>query len=98
MTNIDLVKTLCTLLDALRPRRAGRYAELIDFVRDRPGHDRRYAMDAAKLRGELGWRPSETFASGLKKTVAWYLENDAWVANVTSGAYRQWMEKNYAAR
>jgi dTDP-glucose 4,6-dehydratase len=98
MTNIDLVKTLCTLLDALRPRRAGRYAELIDFVRDRPGHDRRYAMDAAKLRGELGWRPAETFASGLKKTVAWYLENDAWVANVTSGAYREWMEQNYAAR
>jgi len=98
MKNIDLVKTLCTLLDALRPRRAGRYAELIDFVRDRPGHDRRYAMDAAKLRGELGWRPAETFESGLKKTVAWYLENDAWVANVTSGAYQQWMEQNYAAR
>jgi dTDP-glucose 4,6-dehydratase len=98
LKNIDLVKTLCTLLDALRPRRAGRHAELIDFVRDRPGHDRRYAMNATKLRSELGWRPAETFASGLRKTVAWYLENDAWVANVTSGAYREWMEQNYAAR
>jgi len=98
MKNIDLVKILCGLLNELRPRRAGSYAELITFVRDRPGHDRRYAMDARKLRGELGWRPAETFASGLRKTVAWYLENEAWVANVTSGAYRDWVKKNYAAR
>jgi len=98
MKNIDVVHTLCALLDALRPRKAGRYAALVEFVRDRPGHDRRYAMDASKLRAELGWQPAETFESGLKKTVAWYLDNADWVANVTSGAYREWVEKNYAAR
>jgi len=98
MKNIDLVKALCGLLDALRPRKAGGYAALIDFVRDRPGHDRRYAMDAGKIRAELGWRPAESFESGLKKTVRWYLDNAAWVAGVTSGAYREWVEKNYAAR
>ena len=98
MKNIDLVKTLCALLDQLRPRSAGSYAELISFVPDRPGHDRRYAMNAAKLRNELGWRPAETFESGLRKTVGWYLDNTTWVANVTSGAYREWVEKNYAAR
>jgi dTDP-glucose 4,6-dehydratase len=98
MQNIDVVKTLCALLDTLRPRNGGSYAALIEFVRDRPGHDRRYAMDARKLRSELGWRPAESFASGLKKTVAWYLENGTWVSNVTSGAYREWVEQNYAAR
>jgi len=98
MKNLDVVHTLCTLLDTLRPRTAGRYAALVEFVRDRPGHDRRYAMDARKLRAELGWQPAETFESGLKKTVAWYLDNADWVANVTSGAYRDWVEKNYAAR
>ena len=98
MKNIDLVKTLCALLDQLRPRGSGGYAELITFVRDRPGHDRRYAMDATKLQSELGWRPAESFESGLRKTVTWYLDNAGWVANVTSGAYREWMERNYAAR
>jgi len=97
MKNIDVVKTLCALLDALRPS-AARYDALISFVRDRPGHDRRYAMDATKLRSELDWQPAETFESGLKKTVRWYLDNEAWVTNVTSGAYREWVEKNYAAR
>ncbi len=97
MKNIDVVKTLCALLDALRPSAAG-YGALISFVRDRPGHDRRYAMDASKLRTELGWRPVETFESGLRKTVAWYLDNEPWVANVTSGTYREWVERNYAAR
>ncbi|MEJ2174859.1 MAG: dTDP-glucose 4,6-dehydratase [bacterium] len=98
MKNVDVVKTVCALLDALQPRKGGSYAALIEFVRDRPGHDRRYAMDARKLRSELGWRPAESFASGLKKTVAWYLENGTWVSNVTSGAYREWVERNYAAR
>ncbi|HSH07692.1 MAG TPA: dTDP-glucose 4,6-dehydratase [Burkholderiales bacterium] len=98
MKNIDVVQTLCALLDELRPRSAGSYAAQIEFVRDRPGHDRRYAMDATKLRGALGWQPAETFESGLKKTVAWYLDNADWVANVTSGAYREWVERNYAAR
>ncbi len=97
MKNIDVVKTLCALLDALRPSAAG-YGALISFVRDRPGHDRRYAMDAGKIRTELGWRPAESFESGLRKTVAWYLDYEAWVANVTSGAYREWVERNYAAR
>jgi len=98
MKNIDVVKTLCALLDALRPRKGGSYAALIEFVRDRPGHDRRYAMDATKLRTELGWRLVESFESGLKKTVAWYLENGTWVESVTSGAYREWVERNYATR
>jgi len=98
MKNIDVVKTLCALLDELRPRVVGSYSALIEFVRDRPGHDRRYAMDAGKLRGELGWRPVESFESGLRITVGWYLDNADWVANVTSGAYREWVERNYAAR
>jgi len=98
MKNIDVVHTLCALLDALRPRKAGGYVALVEFVRDRPGHDRRYAMDATKPRAELGWHPAETFESGLRKTVAWYLDNAEWVANVTSGAYRDWVEKNYGTR
>jgi len=97
MKNIDVVNTLCALLDVARPQPA-RYGALISFVRDRPGHDRRYAMDASKLRAELGWRPAETFESGLRKTVTWYLDNAAWAANVMSGAYREWVERNYAAR
>jgi len=97
MKNIDVVKTLCALLDDARPGAAG-YDALITYVRDRPGHDRRYAMDATKLRSEHGWQPAETFESGLKKTVRWYLDNETWVTNVTSGAYREWVERNYAAR
>jgi dTDP-glucose 4,6-dehydratase len=74
MKNIDLVKTLCVLLDEAKPRTGGSYADLISFVKDRPGHDRRYAIDSRKIQQELGWRPAESFASGLKKTVRWYLE------------------------
>ncbi len=96
--NLDVVKTLCSLLDRLAPRAQGSYAGLVQFVADRPGHDRRYAMDIAKIGRELGWRPRESFASGLEKTVRWYLENRDWVAGVTSGAYRSWVETNYAAR
>ncbi len=96
--NLDLVNALCTSLDSLRPRKQGRYADLINFVKDRPGHDRRYAIDASKIRRELGWQPTETFESGLQKTLRWYLDNQPWAQEVTSGAYRQWMAANYAAR
>ena len=97
--NLEVVNTLCAILDELGPRADGKpYAEQITYVKDRPGHDRRYAIDASKIERELGWRPAETFDSGIRKTVCWYLENQAWVANVTSGAYRQWLEKNYEVR
>ena len=97
--NIDIVHTICTLLDELRPR-ADRhsYREQITYVTDRPGHDRRYAIDASKIERELGWRPAETFDTGIRKTVAWYLDNQDWVANVQSGGYRDWVEKNYGER
>ena len=98
MTNLEVVHTVCDLLDALSPRAAGSYREQITYVKDRPGHDRRYAIDATKIERELGWRPAETFTTGIEKTVRWYLENAAWVSNVTSGAYRQWTETNYADR
>ena len=97
--NLDVVKTLCAILDELQPRSDGAsYATQITFVTDRPGHDRRYAIDARKLEAELGWKPAETFESGIRKTVQWYLDNQAWTANVSSGGYRQWLERNYAAR
>ena len=96
-TNIEVVTTICQTLDRLRPRPDGTpYAAQIAFVKDRPGHDRRYAIDARKLRRELGWTPAESFATGLDKTVRWNLENPDWIAAVTSGAYRQWVEKQYA--
>lgn len=93
--NLDVVHTVCDLLDQLSPRASNSYREQIRFVPDRPGHDRRYAIDASKIERELGWRPVETFASGIEKTVRWYLENVEWVAHVTSGAYRQWTETQY---
>lgn len=93
-TNIAVVQSVCTLLDELAPRGTP-HRDLIRFVEDRPGHDRRYAIDARKLERELGWRPSETFETGLRKTVEWYLSNPQWVANVQSGAYRAWLEKQY---
>ena len=96
-TNIDVVRTLCAILDQLRPRADGRsYACQITFVKDRPGHDRRYAVDAGKIERELGWRPAETFETGIRKTVQWYLANGEWVRNVTSGAYREWVGRQYA--
>ena len=97
--NLDVVYTLCSILDELRPRTDGKsYKEQITYVKDRPGHDRRYAIDARKLERELGWRPAETFETGIRKTVEWYLANQEWVRNVTSGAYRQWIDQNYQER
>jgi dTDP-glucose 4,6-dehydratase len=97
--NIDVVRALCALLDELSPKAGGgSYLEQITYVKDRPGHDRRYAIDARKISTELGWQPGENFASGFGKTVRWYLEHVAWVDNVTSGAYRQWLDCNYTDR
>ncbi|MBT9595640.1 MAG: dTDP-glucose 4,6-dehydratase [Vitreoscilla sp.] len=96
--NIDIVRSICTLLDELRPDPAGPYERLITHVADRPGHDRRYAIDARKIERELGWRPAETFQSGIRKTVQWYLDHADWVAEVQSGGYRDWVEQNYARR
>ena len=99
MANLDIVHTVCALLDEFRPRDDGKpYREQITFVADRPGHDRRYAIDARKIERELGWKPAETFETGIRKTVQWYLDNQDWVSNVQSGSYRQWVEKNYAER
>jgi dTDP-glucose 4,6-dehydratase len=96
--NIEIVNTVCALLDELRPRAGGLcYATQITYVTDRPGHDRRYAIDARKLERELGWKPAETFETGIRKTVQWYLDNPEWVAGVQSGAYRDWVAKQYAA-
>lgn len=95
--NLDVVNTLCAILDELKPRADGQsYSTQITFVQDRPGHDRRYAIDARKLEKELGWKPQETFETGIKKTVQWYLDNQEWVEHVTSGEYRSWVEAHYA--
>lgn len=96
--NLDVVRTLCAILDELHPRADGQsYATQIAFVKDRPGHDRRYAIDAGKLERELGWKPVETFETGIRKTVQWYLEHQDWVQNVTSGAYQHWVGKQYGS-
>ncbi len=97
--NIDIVHTICALLDEMRPKSGGTsYRDQITYVTDRPGHDRRYAIDASKIGRELGWKPAETFESGIAKTVQWYLDNQAWVTHVQSGAYREWVQTNYAGR
>ncbi len=96
MSNLEVVRQICAILDDLKPADKP-YERLITFVKDRPGHDRRYAMDIAKIERELGWRPRETFASGLRKTVGWYLDNLEWVEHVTNGSYREWMNLQYAA-
>jgi dTDP-glucose 4,6-dehydratase len=94
--NLEVVRTLCAILDELKPRADGQsYASQITYVTDRPGHDRRYAIDARKLEKELGWRPAETFETGIRKTVQWYLDNPGWVDNVKSGAYKDWLTKQY---
>ena len=95
--NIDVVRTICQILDKVKPRTDGQpYAKQITFVKDRPGHDRRYAIDARKIERELGWRPAETFDTGIKKTVQWYLDNPFWVEGVVSGSYRDWLQKQYS--
>ena len=97
-TNLEVVGTLCEILDELSPRVDGKsYKTQITFVTDRPGHDRRYAIDATRLERELGWKPAETFETGIRKTVRWYLDNQEWAGNVTSGAYREWVGKQYGA-
>ena len=99
MQNIEVVNTICAILDELVPGSAHRpHAKLIRYVTDRPGHDRRYAIDARKIAAELGWRPAENFATGIRRTVQWYLDNQPWVAEITTGAYRNWVEANYGKR
>jgi dTDP-glucose 4,6-dehydratase len=97
MANIEVVQAICDILDERRPAAASR-RELITYVKDRPGHDRRYAIDCRKLTAELGWKPQETFSSGIRKTIAWYLDNMSWVEAISSGAYREWIDRNYAGR
>lgn len=94
--NLEIVNTICQLLDEIRPDPVGSYARLITFVKDRPGHDRRYAIDARKVEREIGWRPKETFETGIKKTVEWFLTNHDWVNRVSSGVYRDWVSKHYS--
>ena len=96
-TNLEVVQAICTILDELHPQGAP-HAQLITYVKDRPGHDKRYAIDATKIANDLGWKPQETFETGLRKTVAWYLANTDWVQGVTSGDYQNWVQKNYAER
>jgi len=97
LKNLEVVDTICAVLDELRPTDpVVPHKQLIKFVTDRPGHDRRYAIDCSKIEAELAWQPRETFPSGIRKTVSWYLENDAWIQAVTSGSYRQWMETQYS--
>lgn len=97
-TNIEVVRSVCDVLQELRPPRSGTYRDRITFVQDRPGHDRRYAIDCEKIKRELGWRQQHDFAGGLRATIAWYLANGAWIDGVRSGDYRSWIERNYAAR
>ncbi len=98
-TNIDVIHTICSLLDTLSPHVDGKhYNEQITFVTDRPGHDRRYAINSNKIKRDLGWKPAETFETGIHKTVQWYLNNQSWVKNIQSGAYREWIDKNYKGR
>jgi dTDP-glucose 4,6-dehydratase len=96
MSNLEVVRQVCAILDELKQANKP-YADLIVFVKDRPVHDRRYAIDCTKIERELGWRPRETFADGLRKTIQWYIENLKWVEHVTSGSYREWIDLQYAS-
>ena len=97
-TNLEVVHTLCDILDSSKPKQAGSYRDQITYVADRPGHDKRYAIDATKIQNELNWQPAETFETGIQKTVQWYLDHQDWVNNITSGEYRDWLKTNYVAR
>ena len=98
-TNVEVVETICGLLDRLYPDSRNKpHASLITFVKDRPGHDRRYAIDSSKIKRELGWKPGETFENGLKKTIRWYIENNKWVGSIKTGSYREWIDQNYGKR
>jgi dTDP-glucose 4,6-dehydratase len=97
-TNLEVVHTLCDILDQLKPKASGSYRDQITYVKDRPGHDRRYAIDAGKIINQLGWHPQQTFETGIRKTVEWYLANQPWVVHVASGEYRHWIATNYAGR
>lgn len=98
-TNLEVVKTVCRVLDAIRPDSPHRpHESLMTFVKDRPGHDRRYAMDSTKIEEKLGWRPHETFETGLQKTILWYVENSPWLESVRTGGYREWIESHYSMR
>jgi dTDP-glucose 4,6-dehydratase len=97
-SNLEVIDQLCTLLDDIRPKKPGYYKSLITFVKDRPGHDRRYAINASKIREELGWTPRESFQSGMRKTVEWYLDHQPWVQSIQTGTYSQWLELNYKSR
>jgi len=90
-----VIRTVCSILDELRPKRSGSYADQIAFVKDRPGHDRRYAIDPRKIEREIGWQPAETFATGIRKTIEWYLREQAWVEHVRDGSYAQWVDRQY---
>ena len=98
MRNIEVVRTICAILDELRPKASGRYEDQITFVTDRPGHDRRYAINPEKIEGELGWAPAETFDSGIRRTVQWYLQHAEWVSRVRDGRYREWVDTQYGQR
>ena len=98
LTNLQVVKTICTILDELKPLPQGSYQSLITFIQDRPGHDRRYAIDCHKIQTELGWSPKETFESGIRKTIQWYLAQSTWLAQVCSGEYQHWLSQNYQQR
>ena len=96
-TNLEVIETLCSHLDVMRPKSSGRYLDQIQYVKDRPGHDRRYAIDATKIERELGWRPEETFETGLAKTLHWYLDHPEWIAHIKNGSYRDWISAQYGA-
>jgi dTDP-glucose 4,6-dehydratase len=96
-TNLEVVNTICQILDTLQPKQNGSYADQITYVKDRPGHDRRYAIDASKIERELGWKPNETFDTGIRKTVEWYLLNTDWTQSVLSGSYQHWIDKQYSS-